>query len=102
MVKTSKKFGFGFPYLIDETQEVAKQFGAIKSILVEKLEKFDLNSLKYVSKIGLTASASAPEILVQNFIELISKNYKTKVHEEDYEKENVFFKIPQHLKNKIN
>tara|TARA_B100002003_G_scaffold210963_1_gene207125 strand:+ start:1318 stop:2283 length:966 start_codon:yes stop_codon:yes gene_type:complete len=82
--------------------EVAKQFGAKKSILVEKLEKFDVNSLKYVSNIGLTASASAPEILVQNFIKLISNNHHIKVHEEDYEKENVFFKIPQHLKTKIN
>ena len=82
--------------------EVAKQFGAKKSILVERLEKFDLNNLKCVSNIGLTASASAPEILVQKFIELISNNYQTKVHEEDYEKENVFFKIPQHIKTKIN
>ena len=49
-----------------------------------------INKIKYISSIGVTASASAPEILVQNFIELIRRNYQTKVHEEDYDKENVF------------
>ena len=78
--------------------EVAKQYGAKKSILLENLEKFDLNNLQYVSNIGVTASASAPEILVQNFIKIIKRNYQANVHEEDFIKENVFFKIPQHLK----
>ena len=82
--------------------EVAKQYGAKKSILLEKLENFDLNNLQYVSNIGVTASASAPEILVQNFIELIRKKFYIKIHEEDSIKENVFFKIPQQLKkNKL-
>jgi len=78
--------------------EVAKQYGAKKIILLEQLENFNLNKLKYVSNIGITASASAPEILVQNFLKLIKKNYQTKIFEEEYEKENVFFKIPQYLK----
>ena len=67
-------------------------------MLLEKLEKFDLNNLKHISNIGVTASASAPETFVQNFIKLIKKNYQTKIHEEEYKNENVFFKIPQHLK----
>tara|TARA_Y100000590_G_scaffold465498_1_gene637981 strand:+ start:260 stop:1216 length:957 start_codon:yes stop_codon:yes gene_type:complete len=79
--------------------EVAKKFGARKSILLERLEKFDLKKLDNINNIGITASASAPEILVQKFIQIINKSYKTKVHQEDYEKENVFFKIPQSLKH---
>jgi len=78
--------------------EVAKKYGAKKSILLEKLEKFDLNILKSFSNIGVTASASAPEILVQKFISLIKNKYKTNVYEEKNYEENVFFKIPQHLK----
>lgn len=78
--------------------EVAKQYGAKKILLLEQLENFNLNKLKYVSNIGITASASAPEILVQNFLKRIKKNYQTEIFEEDYEKENVFFKIPQYLK----
>ena len=77
--------------------EVAKQHGTKKSILLERLENFDLNSLEHISSIGITASASAPELLVQNFIQLISKKFQIKIHEESSIKENVFFKIPQHL-----
>ena len=29
MIITSKKYGFGFPYLIDETQQIAKNYGAV-------------------------------------------------------------------------
>jgi len=29
MIKTAKKLGFGFPYLIDETQEIAKKYDSI-------------------------------------------------------------------------
>ena len=78
--------------------EVAQQYGAKESMLLEKFEKFDLDNLKHISNIGITASASAPEILVQDFIRLIGKSYRIHVHEEEYEKENVFFKIPKHLK----
>ena len=54
--------------------EVAQQYGAKKSILLEQIEKFDLNNLQSVLNIGITASASAPEILVHNFINLIKKS----------------------------
>ena len=78
--------------------EVAKQYGAKKSILLENIENFDEKMLNNVSNIGLTASASAPEILVQNFIELLKKKYSVFVNEEKYVPETVRFKIPQQLK----
>ena len=78
--------------------EVAKQYGAKKSILLENLEKFNLEKFKNIINIGITASASAPEILVQNFIKIIKANYQVKIFEDSYPKENVFFKIPQDLK----
>jgi len=78
--------------------EVAKQYGAKKSILVENVFEFDLTELNNLSNVGLTASASAPEILVQNFIYFLQKNFKVLVHEPEYIQENVSFKIPQQLK----
>ena len=44
-----------------------------KSILLERLDKFNLNKLKNISNIGITASASAPEKLVQNLIKIGQK-----------------------------
>ena len=55
--------------------EVAKKYGAGKSILLENIEQFDEKIFKNINSIGLTASASAPEILVQKFIELLEKKF---------------------------
>ena len=78
--------------------EVAKLYGSKKSILLESIENFDDNILNNIENIGLTASASAPEVLVQNFITLLKKKYLIVVKEEKYNQENVIFKIPQQLK----
>ena len=79
--------------------EVAKHYGAKTSILLENIEEFDEDILKSIKNIGLTASASAPEILVQNFIKILKRSFKVKVHEPKYLSENVNFKIPQQLKS---
>jgi len=81
--------------------EVAKKYGAKESILIENLEIFNLSKFKNLNNVGLTASASAPEILVQNFIQIIQKKYKINLHESDFTPENVNFKIPQQLKTVI-
>ena len=78
--------------------EVAKLYGSKKSILLENIENFNHSMLDNITNIGITASASAPEILVQNFIKLLNKKYLVIVKEEKYTQENVMFKIPQHLK----
>ena len=78
--------------------EVAKQYGAKQSILLESIENFDKKIIKQNSNIGITASASAPEILLQNFIKLLKKNYNVNINEERYTPEDVVFKIPQNIR----
>ena len=78
--------------------EVAKQYGANKSILIESVDKFDISLINDVQNIGITASASAPEILVQNFIEFLKKNFTSIVYEPEYTQEDINFKLPQQLK----
>ena len=78
--------------------EVAKQYGANKSILIENPDEFDISLINDVQNIGVTASASAPEILVQNFIQFLKENFTIIVYEPEYIKEGVNFKIPQQLK----
>ena len=81
--------------------EVAKKYGAGKSILLENIEQFDEKNFKNINSIGITASASAPEILVQNFIELLEKKFDIELIQDDFIKEDVNFKIPQKLKEAI-
>ena len=81
--------------------EVARKYGAKKSILLENIEQFDEKNFKNINSIGLTASASAPEILVQKFIELLEKKFDIELIQDDFIKEDVNFKIPQKLKEAI-
>ena len=81
--------------------EVAKKYGEGKSILLENIQQFDEKNFKNINSIGLTASASAPEILVQKFIELLEKKFDIELIQDDFIKEDVNFKIPQKLKEAI-
>ena len=68
------------------------------SILIENVDKFDTSLIKNIQSLGITASASAPEVLVQNFITFLKKNYTINMHEPKYIREDINFKIPQQLK----
>jgi len=78
--------------------EVAKQYGAKNSLLIESVDEFDISLIDDVQNIGITASASAPEILVQNFIQFLKENFTIIVYEPEYIKEDINFKIPRQLK----
>ena len=45
-------------------------------------------------KIGITAGASAPEILVKNLIKKIKRNYDVLIDEMNGIEENIIFKLP--------
>ncbi len=78
--------------------EVAKKYGSKKAILVEDVDSINLNIFQESKNIGITASASSPEILVTKLINNLKNNFEIIVNEEHYEKEDVYFKIPQKLK----
>ncbi len=79
--------------------EVAKNYGAKKAILVEDVESLNLNIFEDAKQIGITASASSPEILVKKLLDKLSINFDIKINEAHYKKEDVYFKVPQSLKN---
>ena len=77
--------------------EVAKNYGSKKAILVEDVDSLNLNIFQESENIGITASASSPEVLVKKLLDNLKKNFEVKVNEGDYQKEDVFFKVPQKL-----
>ena len=78
--------------------EVAKKYGAKKAMLIDNINKIDMNLFKDISSIGITASASSPEIMVKSMLDKFKKIFKIKVIESIYEKEDIHFKIPAKLK----
>ena len=77
--------------------EVAKNYGSKKAILVEDVDSLNLNIFQESENIGITASASSPEILVRKLLDNLKKNFEVQVNEGRYQKEDVFFKVPQKL-----
>jgi len=77
--------------------EVAKKAGCKKSQLVSYDTDLPISEIMKCRKIGLTSGASAPEKLVQDFIEKIKKKCKVTIEEVEITKENVTFKLPKSL-----
>jgi len=74
--------------------EVAKKAGCKKSELIHNSKKLPINDILKCKSIGLTSGASAPEILVQNFISEIKKHCDVSIKEISITKENISFKLP--------
>ena len=77
--------------------EVAKNYGSKKAILVEDVDSLNLNIFQGSENIGITASASSPEVLVKKLLDNLKRNFEIHINEGSYQKEDVFFKVPQKL-----
>ncbi len=77
--------------------EVAKNYGSKKAILVEDVDSLNLNIFQESENIGITASASSPEVLVRKLLDNLKQNFEVQINEGHYQKEDVFFKVPQKL-----
>lgn len=74
--------------------EVAKLTGCAHARLVDRASEIDWGWLAGAKTLGLTAGASAPEILVDEVIDEARKYFDVTIEEISITKENVFFKIP--------
>ena len=69
----------------------------IESYLIDSIDDIHLEWLKDKTCIGLTAGASAPELLVQNVIEYLRENGASKVSSQGFS-EDVVFSLPKALR----
>ena len=77
--------------------EVAKKSGCINSILIHSESKIPYDQIQNSNTIGISSGASAPEILVKNFINDLKNRFTISIDEVEIIKENVVFKIPKKL-----
>ena len=77
--------------------EVASQSGCKHSELIHGESKIPTDKIKECQTIGISSGASAPEILVQNFINELRKTFVVKIEEVEIIKENIIFKTPAKL-----
>ena len=77
--------------------EVAKKSGCTNSILLHSESKIPYDQIENSNIIGISSGASAPEILVKNFISELKKRFTISIDEVETIKEDVVFKIPKKL-----
>ncbi|OFW87903.1 MAG: 4-hydroxy-3-methylbut-2-enyl diphosphate reductase [Alphaproteobacteria bacterium RIFCSPHIGHO2_02_FULL_46_13] len=78
--------------------EVAKVYGCENAHLVQDDSNIPWASLENIKTLGLTAGASAPDILIENVIAALKQKYEVTVEEVVLTKENVVFNIPRILR----
>ena len=77
--------------------EVARKSGCSNSRLIHSESTVPLDEIKKHNTIGISSGASAPEILVNNFINNLKKQFTVAIEEIEIVKENIKFKIPGKL-----
>lgn len=77
--------------------EVGALHGCQKAMLVQRAVDIDWAWVDGVATLGLTAGASAPEVLVDEVIEAAKSHFDVEIKEVSITQENVNFKIPRIL-----
>ena len=77
--------------------EVAKKSGCSNSQLIHSQSKIPFDLIENSNTIGISSGASAPEILVDNFINELKNRFTVSIDEVEIIKENVVFKAPKKL-----
>ena len=77
--------------------EVASAAGCAKTMMIERAGEFDMSWLDGVGTLGITAGASAPELLVRELIESCRAGFDVTVEEINITEEDVGFSLPRVL-----
>ena len=76
--------------------EVAEREG-IRAALIQRADELDWSFLEGVGTLGVSAGASAPELLVRELVELLSTRFEVTEREEETTRETISFKLPRAL-----
>lgn len=78
--------------------EVGKANGCAYSQLVQRAPDIDWRALEGITSVGITAGASAPEVLVNEVIDAFRERFDVTVELVETAQENVEFKVPRVLR----
>ncbi|WP_424966999.1 4-hydroxy-3-methylbut-2-enyl diphosphate reductase [Dinoroseobacter sp. S375] len=78
--------------------EVGRAAGCAYAQLVQRADDIDWRALEGIGSIGITAGASAPEVLVNEVIDAFRARFDVTVEQVETAQENVEFKVPRVLR----
>ncbi len=79
-------------------REVAERAGCPAARLVLRTDEIDWSVFGNIRRLGLTAGASAPEVLVEEIIDAFAQRYEVTVETVSTADESVFFPLPRELR----
>ena len=79
--------------------EVAERAGCPRAMLVQSAAEIDWANFIGIKSLGITAGASAPEVLVEGIIEAFKARFAAKVQSVVTAEEDIAFKLPRQLRD---
>ncbi len=79
-------------------REVAERAGCPVALLVRDVDDIDWDVLPVLRRVGLTAGASAPEVLVETIIAAFAERYDVRVETVRTAEETIAFNLPRDLR----
>ncbi|HZQ14727.1 MAG TPA: 4-hydroxy-3-methylbut-2-enyl diphosphate reductase [Pseudolabrys sp.] len=79
-------------------KEVAERSGCPYAVLVQRSAEIDWSRFANVNKIGVTAGASAPEVLVEEVLGAFAERYVLDIETVSAAEEGMFFPLPRPLR----
>jgi 4-hydroxy-3-methylbut-2-en-1-yl diphosphate reductase len=80
-------------------KEVAEQAGCPRAMLVQRAAEVDWNIFGNIARLGVTAGASAPEVLVEEILDAFAVRYIMDVETISAAEESMFFPLPRRLRD---
>jgi 4-hydroxy-3-methylbut-2-enyl diphosphate reductase len=80
-------------------REVAERVGCPITRLLNRAEEIDWPAFEGITKLGLTAGASAPEVLVEEIIDAFAARYDVTVDTVSTVVEDMVFPLPRELRS---
>ena len=81
--------------------EVGRRAGCGYAQLVRRAEDIDWRALRGIASVGITAGASAPQVLVDEVIDAFKTRYAVTEHLVETAREDVEFKVPRVLREEV-
>lgn len=80
-------------------REVAEREGCARAVLVQRASELDWGLVEDIDAVGITAGASAPEILVEEVLERLATRYRLETSLVAAAEEAIAFGLPRELRN---
>ena len=78
-------------------RKVALRAGAQDAMLIDDVGQLDWSRLQGARCVGVTAGASAPEVLVREVIEALADRFAVSEEQAEHQPEQLTFKLPREL-----